>query len=325
MGAMPMPDLSENPRKPRRLHRGDTVGIVATSGSWANRSELLRGVAAIAAWGLKVKLGEHVNDRHGYLAGHDADRVADLHAMLADPNVDAIIAMRGGYGMSRLLPLLDQGLFAANPKAICGFSDLTTLHLAAAAWGDVMSFYSIGATGIGSPTTSEFSKASLQRALFSSEPYGLISPSPDDGYARGITGGRVSAPLAGGCSGVLISAIGTRLAPKLAGRIAVLEDVELEGAELDSNLTHLRNAGLLDGVVGIVVGDLRTKPTGGAIDNLSAEDIVEEVLGPLGVPILFGLPVGHGRHHFTVPFGAMATLDADAGTLIVEETVTSND
>ena len=311
------------PRKPRRLRPGDTVAVVAPASSWENRSEILRGVAALEEWRLQVRLGAHVNDRHGYMAGTDADRAADLHAALTDPDVAAVVCLQGGYGSPRLIPLLDEAAFAENPKAICGYSDLTTLHLAAQAWGNVISFYSNGVTGVGSPDVTEFSKASLKRALFGAEPYGPIGPNPDDPYVRTVTPGRVTGRLAGGCAGLVSSAIGTRLEPDLRGRIVILEEIELEGYILDGILTQLRNAGTLDEAAGIVVGDIKTKWSGG-IAELSAEDIVEEVLAPLGVPLIFGLPIGHNKHHATVPLGALATLDATAGTLVVEEVVTAD-
>jgi muramoyltetrapeptide carboxypeptidase len=319
-----MPNPSDAPRKPRRLRPGDSVGVVAPASSWENRSELLRGVAGLEAWGLTVRLGDHINDRHGYMAGRDEDRAADLHAMLADPEIRAIVCLQGGYGTPRLIPLLDEKLFAANPKAICGYSDLTTLHLAASRWGNVVSFYSNGASGIGAAEVTEFSKNSLKRALFSDEPFGQIGPNPDDPYVRTVVGGRATGRLAGGCAGLLSSAIGTRLTPDFRGRIVVLEEIENEGYILDGILTQLRNADSFDGVAGIVVGDIKSKWSGG-IAELSTEDIVEEVLGPLGVPLVFGLPIGHGKHHATVPLGALATLDADAGTLVVEEVVTADD
>ena len=313
----------DTPRKPRRLREGDVVGVVAPASSWENRSELLRGIAGVEAWGLTVKLGAHVNDRHGFMAGLDADRAADLHAALADPEVCAIVCLQGGYGAPRLIPLLDEALFAANPKAICGYSDLTTLHLAQQRWANVISFYSNGLAGIGAAEVTDFSKATLKRALFSAEPYGQIGPNPDDPYVRTVVGGRATGRLTGGCAGLLSSAIGTRLQPDFRGRIVVLEEIELEGYALDGILTQLRNAGLFDGAAGIVVGDIKAKWSGG-IAELSAEDIVEEVLAPLGLPLIFGLPIGHNKHHATVPLGALATLDADAGTLVVEEVVTAD-
>jgi len=311
------------PRRPRRLRPGDTVGICAPASSWENRSELLRGVAGLEAWGLRVRLGDHINDRHGYMAGRDADRAADLHAMLRDPVIQGIVCLQGGYGTPRLIPLLDEAAFAANPKILCGYSDLTTLHLAQQRWGNVISFYSNGASGIGSAEVTEFSKAHLKRALFSDEPFGPIGPNPDDPYVRTVVGGKATGRLTGGCAGLISSAVGTRLAPDFRGRIVVLEEIELEGYWFDGYLTHLRNVGLFDGAVGIVIGDIKTKWSGG-IAELSAEDMVEDILAPLGLPLIFGLPIGHNKHHATVPFGALATLDADAGTLVVQEVVTSD-
>jgi muramoyltetrapeptide carboxypeptidase len=310
-------------RKPPRLHEGDLVGVVSPASSWENRSEILRGIAALEAWGLRVKLGPHVDDRHGYMAGRDEDRAADVNAMIADPEVRAVICLQGGYGTPRLIPLLDEAAFRANPKALCGYSDITTLHLAQERWANVISFYSNGVAGVGAPEVSDFSKATMKRALFSAEPYGPIGPNPDDPYVRTIVGGRATGRLTGGCAGLISSAIGTRLAPDFRGRIVILEEIELEGYWFDGYLTHLRNAGLFDGAAGIVVGDIKTKWSGG-IAELSAEDMVEEILGPLGLPLIFGLPIGHNKHHATVPLGAVATLDADAGTLVVDEVVTSD-
>ena len=311
------------PRKPRRLRAGDLVAVVAPASSWENRSELLRGVAGLESWGLRVRLGEHVNDRHGYMAGRDADRAADLHAALADPAVRAVACLRGGYGTPRLIPLLDEALFRANPKPLFGYSDITTLHLAQERFANVISFYSNGVSGVGAPEVTEFSKETLRRALFTDEPYGPIPPNPDDPYVRTVVGGRATGRLAGGCAGLLASAIGTRLQPDFRGRIVILEEIDNQGYIHDGILTHLRNAGLFDGAVGIVVGDITSKWSEG-IAELSAEDIVEDVLAPLGLPLIFGLPIGHNKHHATVPLGALATLDADAGTLVVEEVVTAD-
>jgi muramoyltetrapeptide carboxypeptidase len=311
------------PRKPRRLRPGDTVGVCAPASSWENRSELLRGVAGLEAWGLRVRLSDHIDDRHGYMAGRDVDRAADLHALLCDPEIRAVVCLQGGYGSPRLIPLLDEAAFRANPKILCGYSDLTTLHLAQQVWGNVISFYSNGAVGVGAPDVTDFSKESLKRALFSDEPYGPIAANPDDPYVRTVVGGRATGRLAGGCAGLISSAVGTRLQPDYRGRIVVLEEIELEGYWFDGYVTHLRNVGLFDGAAGIVIGDIKTKWSGG-IAELSAEDIVEDVLAPLGLPLIFGLPIGHGKHHATVPLGALATLDADAGTLIVEEVVTAD-
>lgn len=310
-------------RKPPRLRPGDTVGIVAPASPWENRSEILRAVAGLEAWELRVRLGTHVDDRHGYFAGRDEDRAADLHAMFADPEVRAVFAFQGGYGSPRLIPLLDRATLTASPKALCGYSDITTLHLALATWSETITFYSNGASGVGSPEVTDWSKATLHRALFSDEPYGEIAPNPDDPYVRAIRGGVATGRLTGGCAGLVVSTLGTPIEIDARGRILVLEEIELDTEDLDGMLTHLRNAGVLAAASGIVVGDVRTKKSG-YLTELSTEDVLEELLGPLGIPVLYGLPIGHGKHHATVPLGATATLDADAGRLVVEEVVTSD-
>jgi muramoyltetrapeptide carboxypeptidase len=221
------------------------------------------------------------------------------------------------------MPHLDEGVFAENPKALCGFSDLTTLHLAMAKWGNTISFYSNGAAGVGAPEVTEWSKATLRRALFSDEPFGEVPRDPDDPYVRAIRGGTAHGRLVGGCAGLIASSIGTRLEIDATDAILLLEEIEIGTEEFDGILTHLRNAGVLDSAAGIVVGDVKTKQTG-YLTELSTEDVLEEILGPLGIPVLYGLPIGHGKHHATVPLGARATLDADAGTLIVDEVVTAD-
>jgi muramoyltetrapeptide carboxypeptidase len=311
-------------RKPPRLHEGDLVGIVAPANPWANRSELQRAVKALETWGLEVRLGDHVNDRHGYMAGRDADRAADLNAMWRDPEVRAIFCLQGGYGSPRIVPLLDRDAIAANPKALLGYSDVTALHLAVARWGDTISFYSNGAAGVGAPETSDFSKQALHRALFGDEPYGPIGPNPDDPWVTTIHGGKATGRLIGGCFGLVEGTIGTDWEIETRDRILFLESTDDDEVYLmDNGLTHLRNAGKLDGVAGIVIGDMPGKHSG-VTQELSLEDVLEELLGPLGVPVIAGLPIGHGKHHATVPVGALATLDADAGTLVIDEVVTAD-
>jgi muramoyltetrapeptide carboxypeptidase len=302
---------------------------VAPASPWENRSELLRAVAALEGWGLRVRLGEHVNDRHGYLAGQDRDRAADVNAAFADPEIAAIVCLQGGTGSARLLPYLDRDAIAANPKAVCGYSDITALHLAVEAWAGAptITFYSAGASGIGDARRSDLSRRSLHRALFTDEPFGEIARDPDDPWVRPIAGGIARGRLTGGCLALVAGTLGTPVEIDTTDRILYLEDVDIPTYQFDGLLTQLRNAGKLEACAGIVVGELQGVGVRDGrsmfLQDLSVEDVLEELLGPLGVPCLYGLPIGHGKHHVTVPHGATATLDADAGRLVVDEVVTA--
>jgi muramoyltetrapeptide carboxypeptidase len=316
-------------RRPPRLRPGDTVAIVAPASPWESRSELLRGVHALETdWRLRVRLGRHVNDRHGYFAGRDEDRAADINEAFADPEVRAILCLQGGYGSPRLVRHLDRGVIAANPKALCGYSDITTLHLAVQKWSGTVSFYSNGAAGVGSPDVTAFSKGTMHRALFSDEPYGEIPPNPDDPYVRTITGGVASGDLTGGCLTLVQATLGTPIEIETAGRILFLEDLDMDAFAFDTKLVQLRDSGKLEAAAGIVIGEMKNSgwrfDRASFMQDFSLEDVLEEVVGPLGVPCIYGLPIGHGKHHVTVPYGARATLDADAGTLTVDEVVTAD-
>jgi muramoyltetrapeptide carboxypeptidase len=314
--------------KPARLQAGDLVSLVAPSTPWENRSELLRAVAGLEAWGLKVKLGDHVNDRHGYLAGRDEDRAADLNAAFVDPETRAVFCLQGGYGSSRLIPLLDREAIAASRKAFCGYSDITSLHLAVHAWSNTISFYSNGAAGVGAAETTDFSRDTMRRALFSDEPYGEVPHKPDDPYVRTITGGTAKGRLTGGCLTLVQATVGTPIEIDTTDRILYFEDLDMHSYTLDTILTHLRNAGKLEAAAGIVIGEMKNvgwrEDYASFMQDFSVEDVLEEVIGPLGIPCIYGLPIGHGKHHATVPHGALATLDADAGRLVVDEVVTAD-
>jgi muramoyltetrapeptide carboxypeptidase len=312
-------------RKPPRLRPGDTVAIVAPANPWANRGDYLRSVEALERWGLKVKPGPHVDDRHGYMAGRDEDRAADVNAAFVDPDVRAVFALQGGYGSQRLVRHLDRDALAANPKLLCGFSDITILHLALQSWANSITLYSNGAMGVGAAEheVPEFNKQHLHRALFSAEPFGEIPRNPDDPYIRTITRGVARGRLTGGCLTLVERTLGTPIEIDTRDRILFFEDLDINTYSIDSLLTHLRDAGKLEQAAGIVFGDTKGKQSGNT-QELSTEDVLEEVLGPLGIPVIYGLPVGHEKHHATVPIGAEAILDADAGTLTVTEVITED-
>jgi muramoyltetrapeptide carboxypeptidase len=314
--------VSHATRFGRPLPDRGCVGVVATSTAWYNRSEVLRGVAWWEERGYRVKLGAHIWDRDDHHAGHPKDRAADLLAMFADPEVDVVQAFQGGYTAAQMLPYLDFDLIASNPKPFVGFSDVTALHTALLERSGLATFYGPGMAGMGDPERGDWSKQRLLEVLRTGGT-GPVPPNPDDPYVRAIRGGRVTAPLVGGCLWLLQHAIGTPWAPDLDGAIFFWEDVDSPTTHLEAHLVHLQQAGLLDRIAGVVVGELERcdwredRPEWARIP--SVEDLLERYLEPLGVPVLYRLPLGHGKHLATIPLGVRATLDADAGTLTIDE------
>ena len=304
------------------LPPGGTIGVPAPATPYHNRSELLRGVEWWDSRGYRVKLGEGVFARDDWVAGDPRARARDLMAMFEDPEVDAVQCLQGGYGSAQLIPHLDFDTIGANPKPFVGFSDITALHVALRQRAGLATFYGNGLAGVGDKETSEFSKGRLLSVL-GGETTGEVPHDPDDPYVRAIRGGKATAPLVGGCLWLLMQTMGTPWEIELDGCILFFEDVEAPPYYIDGFLVQLTQAGKLDHVAGVVVGDMtkcdwpeaqhafpRTK---------SIEDVLEERLEPLGVPVLYKLPLGHGKHLATLPLGVKATLDADNRTLTIDE------
>lgn len=303
-------------RRPATLREGSRVRIVALSGPVA-KGRLARGTELLTSWGLEVSHGVHVLDRVtslGYLAGSDADRAADLQDAWCDPSVDAVWAARGGYGALRVLDLLDwPALAAAGPKVFVGSSDLTAVLLAFAARLGVVTFHGPTASSqlLAGDEPEPQSLASARAALLAPPGAGAGVPQTVRG-TQSLRGGRAEGVTVGGNLTMLASLVGSRDLLPARGGIALLEDVHEEPYRLDRMLTQLLRCGWFDGVAGIACGSWQECGEPAAV-----RAVLDDRLGPLGVPILDGVPFGHGPVQSTLPIGAPAVLDADAGTLTV--------
>ena len=295
--------------RPRRLVPGDRVAVVAPSGP-IDPDRLARGCAILASWDLEVVIGAHALDRSApaaHLAGSDADRAADLQQAWCDPSIAAVLCARGGSGATRLLDLLDwPRLRRAEPKVLVGYSDATALHEALATHLGIASLFGpMPATQtFGGEVPDQASQDHLRRTLFEPE-HAQVLRAED---ATVVAAGRATGVTVGGTLAMLASTIGTPESRPAAGGIAVLEDITEPAHRLDNLLTQLVRTGWFDGVRGIVLGTW--------VD--CGDDAVATVgarLAGRGVPVLAGLPFGHGVPQLTVPLGVEAELDAAAGTL----------
>jgi muramoyltetrapeptide carboxypeptidase len=305
------------------LPEGGTIGVAAASSPFEERSELDRSVRWYEERGYRVTLADGVYARDDYVAGDAQARARDVNALFADDDVDIIQLLRGGYGASQVVPFLDFDVIAANPKPLIGYSDVTALHVAIRQRTGLVTFYGPGFTGMGSAKRGDWSKERFIRAVTDSEPLGDIPARPDDPYIGGMGSGAATAPLVGGCLWLLRETLATPWEVDLSDSILFFEDVHCPPWYVDGILTQLKNAGKLDAVKGIVIGEMyecdEWRQPHSWLRSRSMEDVFEEHLEPLGIPIVHNLPLGHGDHLCTIPLGVTATVDADARTLVIEE------
>lgn len=307
------------PLRPRALRPGARVHIIAPSGPVpADRLEV--GLAALRDHVPgEISLAPNLTTRVGYFAGDDRARLAALQAALADPEIDALVCARGGYGLTRLLPYLDPARLAAAPKLIVGFSDITALL----AW----SLAQVGLAAVHGPVVTQLATIAVEdrerlALLLAGEDPGALSA----GTGAVLHGGCVEGPLVAGNLEVLRSLVGTRALPDLGGCILALEEIGERPYRIDRALTQLLTSGALRGVRGVAVGQLVAceEPETGNPYSPTAEEVMLERLGMLGVPVVTGFPFGHAPEaHAALPVGSVVRLDAEHGFLTMLEPLTA--
>jgi muramoyltetrapeptide carboxypeptidase len=298
--------------RPSRLAPGARVAVVAPSGP-VPEERLQAGLDVLRGWDLDPVVGPHVLDRHaefGYLAGSDADRAADLQSAWCDPSVDAVLCARGGYGAQRVVDLLDwEAMRAAGPKVFAGFSDITALHEAFATRLGLVTLHGPMAAGVDFLKNAR-AQEHLKATLFAPETVRVIASG-----ATALVPGRARGVTLGGCLSLLAADLGTPHArSRAAGGLLCLEDVGEEPYRLDRCLTQLLRAGWLDGVRGVLLGSWEQC---GPYERVRA--LLADRLGGLGVPVAEEFGFGHCDGALTLPFGVAAELDAEAGTLTLDE------
>ena len=308
--------------KPPRLKSGDTVGLILPSYATWDPTPVEVLIESLAVLGLKGKLGAHVNDRRGYFAGRDEDRAADLNAMFADPGVNAIHCIRGGWGAARLLPLLDWKTIAAHPKIFIGYSDITALLLSLYAKTGLVTFH--GPVGVSQ--WNPFNVDWMKRVLWNAETAAFVNLKETDdslvpvkNRTRTVTPGKARGRLLGGNLTVFTTIIGSGYLPDFKDCILFLEDVEEEPYSLDRMLTQLKLAGILGQAKGVVWGTCDKCSPGQGFGSLTIPDLLNDHIKPLGVPAYSGAMIGHVDRQFTLPLGVQVEVDADAGTITMLE------
>ncbi len=305
--------------RPPRLVPGCRVALVAPAGPLLERDDLARGTELCRALGFLPVLAPNAHRRHGYLAGSDDERLADLNAALNDPAVDAVWCLRGGYGITRILDRVDLTGMAERPRAVIGYSDVTALLLAILGETGIVTFHAPMARAPLTP----FGREHFERVLGRSAPAGRLGRLPPPAGVLvprsprivAVRPGVAEGPLVGGNLSLVTALIGTRHFPELDGAILFLEDVGEDLYRIDRMLAHLRMIGALDRLAGAALGQFTEMKRGTGDGALGFDEVLSTYFEPLGIPMAYGFPIGHMDDQWTVPIGVRARLDAGAGEL----------
>jgi muramoyltetrapeptide carboxypeptidase len=321
------PGVNHKKLKPKALQPGMTVGLVTPASNVPEDEELYAAMDLVRSLGFSAKPAANLFRRTQYLAGSDRQRADDLNAMFADPEVDAVFCVRGGYGSGRLLRYLDYDSIAANPKILMGYSDITAILNAITLRTGLVTFHGPIAGG----NFSDYTYQQYLKVLVEPGPTTRIGEPPEFETRPGvidwenrlttIVPGVAEGHLLGGNLSLMVTLLGTPFEPRFEGAILFLEDVSEPPYSVDRMLTHLWMAGKLEQVAGIVLG----KFTDDDYDSntFSMEQVFRDRLEPLGIPALRGTMIGHIEDKTVVPLGIRARLDADAGALTLLETAVS--
>lgn len=298
-------------RLPVALPGNACFAIVAPAGP--ARLDAQKASQWFAGRGYRCRIYPGVEEAQGYLAGTDQQRLQDLHDAFADPAIDAIVCMRGGYGSMRLLDRLDFELIRRNPKPLIGYSDITALHAAIYRNTGLITFHGamLNADLLGAKQ--QPTESSLVAQLMGQVGAGDAIAHPADFALSCVVPGVASGRLLGGNLSMLGATLGTVAQIDTQGCILFIEDVNEPLFRVDRLLTQLRLAGKLAGVKGVLVGDFA------GITVAAMTPLLQDIFGPLGVPVLAGWRSGHCDPNVCLPLGAEVVLDSEKMSLVLQQ------
>jgi len=294
------------------LKPGHSVAIAAPGAclNQEGRESLAKAVAILEGWGFRVKASPDPYCKSLYFAGKDRERAEELMLLFSDPEVRAIFCARGGYGSQRIIPFLDPYVIHMNPKAFIGSSDITTLLVYLLEQCHMVPFHG---PNVATRQFVEGGAKKTRESLKETLDLGLPREIP---FCRPLKGGVRRGKIKGGCLSLLVTTIGTAYEIDLRGSILFVEDLNEPPYRIDRMLTHMRDAGKLDQIEGLVFGEMVECQ---GKDGIDLESVILDLFDDQEIPIIFGFPSGHGQTNLTIPLGVDVTLDGDQCRLIFNE------
>lgn len=297
---------------PRPLHNGDTIGLIAPS-SPLSQDRLLECIHVITSLGYEVALGKSARESlHGYLAGPDEIRANDVNRMFADPSIDAIFCIRGGYGDTRIMNLLDYRMIQKHPKIFLGYSDITALHLAFYHCSHLVTFHGPMVSSNMIDDFDSYTADSLFETL--SMPSSLAFRNPEDMPILPIVSGCAKGRIIGGCLSLVAPSIGTFYQPNFRNTILFLEDVDETLPRCDKLMQQLKNSGVLSQVNGILLGNFKDciNPN---LPEYTMFDFFCDFFKDYDKPVFWGVQSGHAKPMGTLPLGTLCTMDSESSKI----------
>lgn len=306
----------------KKLSKGDTIGII--NPAFKNPDDVYnkysKMIEIINNMGYKIKFGKTFTLQNGYLAGTDKERAEDLNEMFRDESVKAIICMRGGYGASRMVDLVDYALIKENPKVICGFSDITVLLNAIYKKIEIPTIHGLVSLYIGSKACDEFSLNDFWKVLTEKQK-GRVLKNPND-LCKTLIPGKATGKLVGGNLSLIATMVGSEYEVDFTDKIVFIEEVTEEPYQIDRYLSSIRLRGMLEKAKGFVFGYFsECEPSEGRKGTQTYVDIIKDYVGKLGKPTIYDFACGHSFPFINLPIGTLVTLDADEKTITIEEEI----
>lgn len=298
--------------KPKKLPKNATIGLIAPASPIYGANIFNSMIDSLNTLGYNIVLGNHVNDRNGYLAGKDEDRVSDLHDMFMNDMIDGIICVRGGYGSNRILDLINFDIIKENPKPFIGFSDITSLHLAIYEKTGLITFHG----PVGKSDWNSFTLDSWNSILHHAKSPTYYIPEGDENQFT-ICSGSSKGKLLGGNLTVLTSLLGSHYLPPFDGAILFLEDIGEDVYRVDRMLSQLALNGILSKLHGFVFGKCTNCEM--STYSLSLNEVLDHYIKPLDIPAFYGAMISHEEQNLTIPVGIQASINADNRTISILE------
>ncbi|WP_110112289.1 LD-carboxypeptidase [Bacillus sp. CGMCC 1.16541] len=307
--------------KPAKLKQGDTVAIIAPA-SPPNQEKLKKSLSFLEQLGLNVKLGASLYNQHGYLAGTDEERLADIHQMFADPDVKGIICACGGFGTGRIVSQLDYNLIKKNPKIFWGYSDITFLHTAIYQQTGIVTFHGpMLSSDIGLDDVHERTKLSFQQ-LFNHD---AIEYTSNISALETVVEGEASGPVIGGNLTLLVNTLGTPFEVDTKGKVFFIEDIDEEPYKVDRMVNQLKMAGKFHDAEGMIIGDFHNCAPVKREQSLTLDEVFMDHIAQVGKPTMKGFKIGHCSPNIAIPIGSIGRMNTYDQTFIVESGIEEKD